>query len=434
MKIFERSWVVFVLWLVSLIVAFITSAPLFYSLAYLLGGILIISFLWTWLNIHWLRITRRTHGLRAQVGKLTEERFEIENTGSVSKFWLEIQDHSELPGHRASFVVSGLGPRERRSRFIKTMCLRRGRFRLGPITVSSSDPFGLFMMKRDLALLSYVVVVPRTVDLPYFQPPMGELTGGEAVYRRTHYVTTNVSGVRDYSPGDSFNRIHWPSVARTNRLIVKEFELDPMADVWVMLDMDRNVHFGEEPPSLPPLSLTAASWGEWQLPDVEPNTEEYSIVITASVVRHFLGRGRAVGMITYANGIHSEMVQSDTGERQEDRLLEILAVTRPRGAISLDQVLVAEGTRFTRNTTLIVVTPSTDAAWVAAVRHLASRGIRVTVVVVDPSSFGAPTNANEVAIELSANHIPNFIVNSGDDVAMVLSGGAGSRAGGNVRR
>jgi len=425
MKIFERSWVVFVLWLVVLIVALITAAPLFFNLVYLLGGILILSFLWTWMNIHWLKVTRRTHGLRAQVGKMAEERFEVENTGRFSKFWLEIKDYSDLPGHRASFVVSGLGRNQRRSRFIKTMCLRRGRFRVGPVSVSSSDPFGLFMMKRDLALTSHIVVFPRTVELPYFQPPLGELTGGEAVYRRTHYVTTNVAGVRDYSPGDSFNRIHWPSVARTNRLVVKEFELDPMADVWVVLDMCRDVHVGPDFEDLPFLDPPVTHWGEWQLPQIDPTTEEYSIVIAASVARHFLQRGRAVGMIAYPRRDHSVLVQSDTGERQEDRLLEILSVIHPRGHISLDQVLLAEGTRFTRNTTLLIVTPSMDADWISAARHLASRGIRVTSIVVDPGSFGAAVDAQEVMAELSANHIPNFLVRQGDDISVAL---------GNIRR
>ena len=79
------------------------------------------------------------------------------------------------------------------------------------------------------------MVYPPTYPLPGFSPPVGQVSGGDALRRRTHYVTTNVAGVRDYVPGDSFNRIHWPSTARTNRLIVKEFELDPLSDVWLML-------------------------------------------------------------------------------------------------------------------------------------------------------------------------------------------------------
>ena len=425
MRLLERSWFVFLLWFITIVIAFITAAPLFFNLAYLLGGILILSFAWTWLNIHWVRVTRRTHGLRAQVGKMMEERFEVENTGYVAKFWLEIKDYSDLPEHRASFVISGLGRKQRRSRVIRTLCLRRGRFRLGPISVLSSDPFGLFVMKQELMLTSHLVVVPRTIELPYFQPPMGELTGGEAAYRRTHYVTTNVAGVRDYSPGDSFNRIHWRSVAKMNRLIVKEFELDPMADVWIVLDMARDVHVGPSFDDLSPIKAPQVHWEEWQMPEIDPTTEEYSVTATASIARHFIQLGRSVGMITYPNAAHCELAQSDSGARQEDRLLEILAVVHPHGSISLDHVLLAEGTRFTRNTTLLIITPSVDVAWVAAARHLASRGIKVTAVVIDPGSFGASYNARGIITELTLNHVPSYVLQKGDDISIAL---------GNLRR
>src|SRR5919206_556 len=40
---------------------------------------------------------------------------------------------------------------------------------------------------------------------------------------------------------DSFNRIHWRSTARTGQLMVKEFELDPTAEIYVVLDMQERV-------------------------------------------------------------------------------------------------------------------------------------------------------------------------------------------------
>jgi uncharacterized protein (DUF58 family) len=60
-----------------------------------------------------------------------------------------------------------------------------------------------------------------------FPLPSGLLSGGEALRRRTHQITPNAAGVRDYAPGDPLNRIHWISTARRRRLMVKEFELDP---------------------------------------------------------------------------------------------------------------------------------------------------------------------------------------------------------------
>src|SRR5260370_11248838 len=86
-----------------------------------------------------------------------------------------------------------------------------------------------------------------TLELPAFTLPLGPMPGGEALRRGAHYVTANAAGVRDYSPGDSFNRIHWRSTARRDRLIVKEFELDPLSDIWVFLDGDRGVQASEKP-------------------------------------------------------------------------------------------------------------------------------------------------------------------------------------------
>lgn len=417
----SRSWLVFVLWVLATAVAFITTDSVFFTLAYLLGGILIFSFLWAWANLHWVRVTRVTPSIHSQVGQMVEERFLVENTGFLPKLWLEVLDHSELPGHRASFVVSGVGRGESRSHTVRTMSLRRGRFRLGPVTVRTGDPFGLFVFQRQLPLEKYLVVYPRTVPLPYFQPLLGELTGGEVVRRRTHYVTTNVSGVREYAPGDSFNRIHWRSTARTGRLMVKEFELDPMSDIWLVLDMERAVHVGVAYEDLPRISVPEVPWESWHVPELSPSTEAYSIVTAASVVRHFLRQERSVGLLTYPAGSHVEIVQSDRGPRQEERLLETLAVLHPSGTINLEQILLAEGTRFDRNTTVMVITPSIRPAWVGAVRHLASRGVKITAVVIDPASFGASYGADEVLAELAAGHVPSYTVHYGDNLSTALA-------------
>ncbi len=421
MQLLGRTSFVFSLWAGVTLVALITTDPLFFSLSYMLAAIFVLSFMWAWLNLHWVTVTRQTKAVRSQVGEMMEERFRVRNTGFLPKLWLELRDHSTLPGHRAGHVVSGLGAKHRHTRIVRTMCLRRGRFQLGPLTLISGDPFGLFTLRRNLPLTANLVVYPRTVPLPYFHPLIGEITGGEAIRRRTHYVTTNVSGIRDYVPGDSFNRIHWPSTARANRLIVKEFELDPMADVWIMLDMERSVHTGPDYNALPELFVPEVPWEGWQLPEIDPSTEEYSVVIAASITRHFLRQDRTVGLVTYPGGTHCEMVQSDRGKRQEDRLLEILAVVHPTGTISLEQVLVAEGTRFNRNTTLMIITPSVRVEWVVVARHLAGRGVKVTAIVIDPGSFGAPYYATDIVGELAAGHIPAHCVQRGDNLEFTLA-------------
>ncbi|RME42869.1 MAG: DUF58 domain-containing protein, partial [Caldilineae bacterium] len=170
MERFRRSFFVFLLWVALTLAALITADPVFSSLSYLLGGVLVFSFLWTWSNLHGLKVTRRTRATRSQVGEMAEERFIVENTTFLPKLWVELQDHSTLPGHRASHVISNLRGKGRHTRIVRTMCLRRGRFRLGPVTLHSGDPFGLFTLSRALPLSTHLVVYPRTVPLPYFQP------------------------------------------------------------------------------------------------------------------------------------------------------------------------------------------------------------------------------------------------------------------------
>jgi hypothetical protein len=50
-----------------------------------------------------------------------------------------------------------------------------------------------------------------------------------------------------------------------------------------------------------------------------------------------------------------------------------------------------------------------------------SRGVRVTAVVIDPSSFGMPYNSLDVEIELIASHIPHYVVHQGDALEQVLT-------------
>ena len=81
----------------------------------------------------------------------------------------------------------------------------------------SGDPLGIFSVKQELSEPTYIVVYPQTVELTSFNPSISDLAGGEARHRRTYEVTTNAAGVRDYMPGDSLNRIHWPTTVRMGR-------------------------------------------------------------------------------------------------------------------------------------------------------------------------------------------------------------------------
>lgn len=407
--------------LLVLVLAQLNRWRIFDKLFFILLGLMLVSYVWSRLSLRGLTVTRRTTTDRAQVGDVLVERVRVENPSRFVKLWVEVIDHSDLPGHRLSRVIH-LAPRDAANWKAQTWCARRGRFRLGPMTLASSDPFGLFPTRQLVPYVQELVVYPATVDLTGFRLPHGELAGGNALQRRTPFVTPNAAGVRQYLPGDSFNRIAWSATARTGQLMVKEFELDPSTDIWIVLDLEARHHARAFP----------ASGGRYPAPG-EPiplsfwldSTEEYAVTIAASLARHFLEQNRNVGVI--ANTRQLVMVPADRGARQLVKILELLAVVTADGERPLAEVLLSESGAFSRHSTAVIVTPSTDESWVRGLVELSARYVRSMAVIVEPSTFGSPDSSLFVVSDLAAIGVPTYLVKYGDDIARALAGQA--RAG-----
>ena len=400
-----------VLALAVLIAAQVSGWGVLDTLFFVIIGVLIVAYVWSRVSLRSLALKRETRTDRAQVGQTLDERMAIENRGKITKLWLEVRDHSTLPGHAsaASQVVHLPGMQTHHWR-VRTRCTQRGKFTIGPLTLRGGDPFGLFPSQRLIPETSDLVVYPATVDVSSFVVSVGDLPGGAATQRRTHYVTPNASGVREYFWGDSFNRIAWSTTARTGKLMVKEFELDPTTDVWVLVDLQQSVH-AVAPAAKPGVPEPVDEWAI--------STEETAITIAASVMQHFVEQGRNVGLV--ARGMHSEIVSTDRGERQTLKMLEALSVVHADGTTELQEVLTGEAVRFGRNSALIVVTPSADEGWVAGLMPLVYRGVKAVAVIVDAESFGAPRGTYRVVTSLTAATVPVYMVRRGEEIGRALS-------------
>jgi uncharacterized protein (DUF58 family) len=386
---------------------------------FVLIGLLFVAKLWSRFSLTGLHLTRDTRTDRAQVGQPLVERVRIQNHSRVGKLWVEVIDHSELPGHKVSKVVN-LGAHDSLRWRVETICARRGRFRVGPMTLRSGDPFGLFPNEKSVPGTHELLVYPATVDLSAFSLPIGELPGGTAIQRRTPFVTPNAAGVRDYFPGDAFNRIAWTATARTGKLMVKEFELDPTADIYIVVDLEANVHAGAASlATLPNFSGDEVPLSFWL-----DSTEEYAVTIAASLARHFLNQNRNVGVIGTSE--HDISIPTDRGGRQMLKILEQLAVVRADGSTPLGEVLLAESNQFTRNSTVIVVTSSTDEEWVQSLITLVSRRVQCVAIVIEPSTFGSGESSLFVVSGLASVGVPTYLVKYGDDISRALASHAAS--------
>ncbi|HLH22390.1 MAG TPA: DUF58 domain-containing protein [Chloroflexota bacterium] len=381
------------LWLFIFLTALSGGWSVMFRLSYLLLLLFIASWLWTWASARWIALERRPLQQRAQVGSPLEEALTLRNLSWLPKPWMDIQAASTLPGHRAQLFAS-LGPRGEQTWTLSTICHQRGRYQLGPTTVAVGDPFGLFHRQRVFPAESAVIVYPQTVPLRGFRAPDGALPGGGTHRVRVPHTTAMATSIRDYQPGDPFNRIHWPNTARLGRLLVKEFEQDPVADVWVVLDLDRNVHVGSG----------------------HDSTEEYAVTAAASLASHFLLENRAVGLVT--QGHH---LLPDRGTRQLMKILELLAVVRVREFQGAGELLAANGPLLARGTSALVVTPTTRAEWLAALEDLVQRGVRSAVVLLEASTFGGSRPSLMLVGSLAAAGFPTYLVKHGESLDQALA-------------
>ena len=408
-----------ILTVVILILAQLNQWDILDKVFFTLIGALGVAFLWSWVSLRGLLVTRTQHADRAQVGQSFVERMRIQNQSRLSKLWVELIDQSELPGHRVSRVVH-LGPNDSARWRVDTTCARRGRFRIGPMLLRGGDPFGLFPRYQLVPETHELLVYPATVDLSAFALPVGELPGGSAIQRRTPFITPNAAGIRDYFPGDAFNRIAWRATARTGKMMVKEFELDPTADLWIAVDMQAEVQAGASGiASLPSLQSDDMPLSFWL-----DSTEEYLVTIAASLARHFLNQNRNVGLII--NSSQHTVIPADRGGRQMLKILEQLAVVRADGQSTFGELLLSEGALFTRNSTVIAITPSTNDEWVQSIIGILARNVQTVAVLVEPSTFGSPNSSLITVSDLASVNIPTYLVKYGDDISRALASHAAS--------
>lgn len=369
---------------------------IYWRLAYVLLLAVVVGLAWSWLNLWRVNIQLERRATRGQVGVPLEGRIRISNNGRLPKSWLEVEELTDLPQANSGRVVN-LSAKDSRAWRHTVECNRRGIFSLGPVRVSSGDPFGLFRAQRHFLGKQRIVVYPRAEPLPHLNLPYAALPGDGTHSERTQHTTTQAASVRPYVPGDGVNRVHWPSTARTNSLMVKEFDQGISANIWLLLDMHQGVQAGE-------------GWD---------NTEELVVTIATSVATRLLTDGVPVGMAAYGDQPYS--LRPDHGIYQGERLLELLAMVRAEGSLSLDKAVFELEPSLTRLDTLVVITPTVESEWLSSVTEVQKRGVKAVAILVDPTDFGSSADMAFSMEQLSSYDIPTYLVKRGQSLPQALA-------------
>ena len=228
-----------------LIGAMLREINLLLLLSALLAGPLFLCWRLVLTTLRGLKIRRRMpRGVCA--GDLLIVNLEVTNERPKTTSWALVAEEQivRLNGSRETPVkpavfFSHIQAGQTRRREYRGRLPQRGRYRVGPLKISTRFPFGLFRG---------VVTVDQVETLTVY-PKLGRLTAAwRSRHRESHDGTQrrrqgqarmsgDFYGVREWKSGDSRRWIHWRSSARHDTLVVRQFEQQRHRDVAVLLDL-----------------------------------------------------------------------------------------------------------------------------------------------------------------------------------------------------
>ncbi len=305
-----------------------------------------------------LEVGRTIHPARVQVDTPTRVELTVRNQRASQTPVLRLRD--PVSGTRgADLLLAPLGRGERTVAAYRLPTDRRGLVRVGPLQVVVADPFGLTNLATVGAPAVDVTVYPR-VDaiepLPYTlgHDPLAGARQPNSLGR----TGEDFYALRPFAVGDDLRRIHWPSSARHDELLVRQSELPWQGRTTVLLDVRKAANTGD---SLEVAVSAAAS------------------IVAATAKRHDLVR-----LVTTA-GSDSDFAP---GSDHIEAIMEHLAVVPAAPTGSLRRAVEMLARRSTGGALVVILAevPADDLRGVASLR---SRYGSLTIVQIDRSAWDA---------------------------------------------
>lgn len=275
--------------------------------------------------------------------------------------------------------------------------LPRGRYEFGEVRLEIADPFALERVSLELPAPGALLVYPRLVELRRLFSESGTHShdGRRLLLRRQSGF--ELHGVREYAPGESLRRVHWPSTARRGELMVKELEDAPRDEIAVLLDADASAVVGE--------------------------SFDVQVRAAGSILEAHVRRGRRAVLVV--NSERRDVQQVHSAAADSRRALELLAGAEPTGRAPVARLLAEQDGAAARALELVVVTARLEPELVDRLVQRALSRRQVSLVHVDAATFnGQVRRAEPLLLRLSTAGIPVAVVRRGDDLATALQGAA----------
>lgn len=338
----------------------------------------IIGVAWWWQKRSLLGVNyrRRFHYTRGFPGERINLQVEAENQKLLPISWLRVQDSwaravgpedKEVlaPSHiqDRGFLTNTFSLRwyEKARRSYTLLLRKRGVYSIGPARLDSGDLFGIFEKTKEITKSEYLTVFPTLLPVTKLGFPAEAPFGDRRSPRRLFEDPNQPMGVREYLPGDSFRRVHWPATARTGQLHVKVYQPTTSPVMMVCLNV----------------STITRHWEGVYL-----ELLEYLIKVAATLADEGIRVGYKVGLVANGCLAHADQpfrIPPGRSPQQLAILLQALAGVTPVLTGNFERFLLGEIPRVQYGAALIILTAVTTPELATTLIQLKQHERRITL-------------------------------------------------------
>ena len=215
----EGKWYIGILLIIG-VAAINTGNNLLYLIVATLLSLIIVSGIMSEAVLRGIRIERHLPEYAFRGSPVTIRLKAINTKKRVPSFSFNAADGGQEKG--AYFLKLRAG--ERATAAVEYAFNKRGRAILDRVRVSTRFPFGLFLKGKDEVIAGELLVLPAIHPEKAIAAHDSLSAGSARAIGKGH--GTGLYGLRDYTLMDDSRHIHWRSAAKTERLLLKEFEAD----------------------------------------------------------------------------------------------------------------------------------------------------------------------------------------------------------------
>ena len=230
----------------------------------------------------------------------------------------------------------------------------RGLYSFPRIRATRWSSIGLTSRAREIESSSRLHILPQVEPLPHLdiRPRKTKAFAG-SVRANLPGFGTDFFGCRTYTPGDDIRRVNWRAYARTDELIISDYEQERIADVSIILDARVRAH-----------AFIGRS-----------HTFEFAVHAAASLASQFCDQGNSVGLMIYGDVLN--WVFPGLGRTQKNRILDALSQAELADRAAFEELRRIPTRLFPARSQLVVVSCRLDEEDIETLAQLRTVGYSV---------------------------------------------------------